>query len=273
MPFVHASAGLLSWREVLLGLAGGGVLGAFGLLRALTVGKDAKKRRFFLNEDLEWAETVYSAVLLAALLMYFVVQAFKIPSGSMESTLMIGDHLFVNKFIYGIHIPLTDKTVLPLRKVKPGDIVVFRFPTDDPDVQHCGGPQFGKDFIKRVIAVGGDTVEVRDGVVIVDGKPREKEPYAQYVDSFRMSPPPLSPSPSEYQELWQSGQLDGRMGDTMRDYFGPVKVPEGDFFMMGDNRDRSCDSRFWGPVAKKYVKGKAWVIYWPPSRMGVIGSH
>ncbi|MBI3300153.1 MAG: signal peptidase I [Elusimicrobia bacterium] len=273
LRFVSAAAGVLSWREVLAGLAGGSVLALFGLWRAWSQGADAEKRRAFLNEDLEWADTVFSAVFLASLLMYFIVQAFKIPSGSMESTLRIGDHLFVNKFIYGVRIPFTQKRVLRFRSVKAGDIVVFQFPTDDPEAQHCGGQQYAKDFIKRVVAVGGETVEVRDGAVLVDGKPRGKEPFTQFVDSYRMEAPAMLPPPGEYQQYWQDGQLDGKLGDTMRDHFGPVKVPEGSYFAMGDNRDRSCDSRFWGPVAERYLKGKAWVIYWPPNRMGLIGAQ
>lgn len=270
LKFVGASAGSLSLREVLAGLAGGGLLAAFGMWRAWSTGSDVEKRHYFLNEDLEWAETVYSAVLLASILMYFLVQAFKIPSGSMESTLRIGDHLFVNKFVYGVRIPFTEKRVLRLKPVKAGDIVVFRFPTDDPESEHCGGSQFGKDFIKRVVAVGGDTLEVRDGVLVKNGAVLGKEPFTQFLDSFRGEKPALAPPTDLYQELWQTGKLDLKMGDTMKDYFGPVKVPAGSYFMMGDNRDRSCDSRFWGPVAEKYVKGKAWVIYWPPNRMGAI---
>jgi signal peptidase I len=270
LKFVGAAAGSLSLREVLAGLAGGALLGLFGLWRAWSAAEHAEKRRHFLNEDLEWAETVYSAVILASLLMYFLVQAFKIPSGSMESTLRIGDHLFVNKFVYGVRIPFTEKRVLRMRPVSTGDIVVFRFPTEDPESQHCGGTQFGKDFIKRVVAVGGDTVEVRSGVLVRNGEVLGKEPFTQFVDSYRTDAPAMPPPPAIYQEFWQGGQLDSKLGDTMKDHFGPVKVPAGTYFMMGDNRDRSCDGRFWGPVAEKYVKGKAWVIYWPPNRMGAI---
>ncbi|TPW21189.1 MAG: signal peptidase I [Elusimicrobia bacterium] len=270
LKFVGASAGSLSWREVVAGFVGGSLLGAFGLWRAYSSAEGAEKRRHFLNEDLEWAETVYSAVILASLLMYFLVQAFKIPSGSMESTLRIGDHLFVNKFVYGVRIPFTDKRVLRMKPVAAGDIVVFRFPTDDPESQHCGGTQFGKDFIKRVVAVSGDTLEIKNGVLVRNGTALGKEPFTQFVDSFRGDAPALAPPPALYQELWAGGALDTKLGDSMKDHFGPVKVPAGSYFMMGDNRDRSCDSRFWGPVHEKYVKGKAWVIYWPPNRMGAI---
>lgn len=270
LKFVGAAAGALSMREVVAGLGAAALLGAFGLWRAWGPATRAEERQHLLNEDLEWAETVYSAVLLASILMYFLVQAFKIPSGSMETTLRIGDHLFVNKFVYGVRVPFTERRVLRLKPVAPGDIVVFRFPTEDPDSQHCGGSQYGKDFIKRVVAVGGDTLEVREGVLVRNGTVLGKEPYTQFLDAVRTEPPAMTPPPAVYQELWESGQLDLKMGDTMKDNFGPVTVPAGTYFMMGDNRDRSCDGRFWGPVAEKYVKGKAWVIYWPPNRMGAI---
>ncbi|OIO12137.1 MAG: signal peptidase I [Elusimicrobia bacterium CG1_02_63_36] len=209
-------------------------------------------------------------MLLAAVLMYFVVQAFKIPSGSMLNTLQIGDHLFVNKFIYGFRIPLTDKRVLELRPVGRGDIMVFRFPTDDPTEVHCGSVQYGKDFIKRVIGLPGETVALRDGKVLIDGKPLGDEPYVHLRHSVRYPAPSIQLTPERYQEFWQNRELDSKLGDTMKDHFGPVTVPEGSYFVMGDNRDASCDGRFWGPVQKKYVKGKAWILYWPPNRMGGI---
>ena len=268
--FVSASAETLSLRELLMGLGGALLLGTWGFIRAWTAGAAPEQRTHFLNEDQEWAETVFSAVILAAVLMYFVLQAFKIPSGSMESTLRIGDHLFVNKFIYGVRIPFTAKRLLRIKPIARGDIIVFRFPTDDDEVVHCGTPQYGKDFIKRVIGLPGEKVEVRGGFVRVNGEPLGRESYAEYRDPFRREAPTARLSSEEYQSLWASGQLDATLGDTMKDEFGPVTVPEGSFFVMGDNRDRSCDGRFWGPVAERYLKGKAWIIYWPPSRMGRV---
>lgn len=265
-----AASGSVSLRELLPGVVGGLVLGFWGYWSAWKDGAQAAKRREAMEEDLEWAETVFSAVLLAAVLMYFVIQAFKIPSGSMESTLRIGDHLFVNKFIYGVRIPYTHKRLLRMRPVRRGDIVVFQFPSDDAEELHCGSPQYGKDFIKRVIGLPGDTVEVRDGAVWVNGAKAADEPYAQFLDPFRAPRPSFPPASSEYQRLWQERRLDQTMGDAMRDHFGPVRVPEASYFVMGDNRDRSCDGRFWGPVGEGYLKGKAWVVYWPPSRMGRI---
>ncbi|MBI4348410.1 MAG: signal peptidase I [Elusimicrobia bacterium] len=219
---------------------------------------------------MEWAETVFSAVLLASLLMYFVVQAFKIPSGSMRTTLLEGDHLFVNKFIYGVRIPFTRKRILKFTQPRRGDIMVFQFPTDNPQETHCGSVQFGKDFIKRTIGLPGETVEIKKGKVFIDGKVLEGEAYAQYVDASRYPPATTKLPAEDYQRLWQTHQLDHRLGDAVRDNFGPIKVPEGTYLMMGDNRDRSCDGRFWGPVAEHYLKGKAWVIYWPPTRIGRV---
>jgi signal peptidase I len=265
-----SASGLISIREVLSGLAGAAALGLWGYWSGWTGGAKAEKRREILAEDLEWAETVFSAVLLAAVLMYFVVQAFKIPSGSMESTLKIGDHLFVNKFLYGVRIPFTKKRVLRLRPVGRGDIVVFQFPTDDPNEDHCGGPQYGKDFIKRVVGVPGDTVEVRNGAAFVNGQKAVADGHVQYLDPFRTPKPLLSFGGDEYQKIWEERQLDKTLGDAMRDNFGPIHVPPGEYFVMGDNRDRSCDGRFWGPVPDHYLKGKAWFIYWPPARIGSI---
>jgi signal peptidase I len=174
----------------------------------------------------EYAEALAVALLLALVIRTFVVQAFKIPSGSMLPTLQIGDHILVNKFIYGprLEIPLTQTSLgqLPgLRKPMPGDVVVFIWPKDR-----------SKDFIKRVIAVEGQTVEVRSKQVYVDGKPWD-DPHATWAP-----------------------------GHGQSDNSGPFTVPPGHVFVMGDNRDQSYDSRFWGPVPMSDIKGKALIIYW-----------
>ncbi len=268
-----AGDGQITAAQIYLGLAAAGVAALFGFWNGRKAGAKAETQDYYLAEDMEWSETVFSAVLLAAVLMYFVIQAFKIPSGSMENTLLIGDHLFVNKFIYGLQIPLTDKRVMPLRPIERGDIIVFRFPDEDPNAQHCGGSQDGKDFIKRVIGLPGDVIAVKNGQLYVNGKARTNEPYAQFLDGPNRQPQSLlaqSLTPQKYQELWQTHRLDFVLQDVQRDYFGPVTVPPGDYFAMGDNRDRSCDSRYWGPVEKKDIKGKAWFLYWPPSRVGLI---
>jgi len=208
----------------------------------------------------------------------FVVQAFKIPSGSMENTLLIGDRLFVNKFVYGLRVPYTGRRVLGLEKIARGDVAVFKFPVEDPRELHCGSVQYGKDFIKRVIGLPGDVVEVRQGRVMVNGRPPEQEPYAHWTAPYRMQEPLRAKeiSGERYQQLWQEHRLDREFEDkpddyaSLRDYFGPVTVPARSYFMMGDNRDASCDSRYWGPVPEGFMKGKAWLLYWPIARMKTV---
>ena len=163
----------------------------------------------------QYTEAFLIAILLALVIRTFVVQAFKIPSGSMLPTLQIGDHLLVNKFLYWFTDP------------QRGDVVVFKFPQDE-----------GRDFIKRVIALPGDKVEVRGKRVYVNDKPVQ-ESYAVHLDPS-MQENPHSP----------------------RDNFAPVQAPSGQLFMMGDNRDYSMDSRFWGFLDIKKIKGKAFIIYW-----------
>ncbi|MBI4379903.1 MAG: signal peptidase I [candidate division NC10 bacterium] len=163
----------------------------------------------------QYTEAFLIAILLALVIRTFVVQAFKIPSGSMLPTLQIGDHLLVNKFLYWF------------ADTQRGDVIVFKFPQDE-----------GRDFIKRVIALPGDKVEVRGKQVYVNDK-RVQESYAVHLDPS-MQENPHSP----------------------RDNFSPVTVPAGQLFMMGDNRDYSMDSRFWGFLEIKKIKGKAFIIYW-----------
>lgn len=175
----------------------------------------------------EYAESIIIAALLALVIRTFIVQAFKIPSGSMEDTLAIGDHILVNKFLYGTRIPFTDKKILKIRDPRRGDVVVFEYP-EDPS----------KDFIKRVIGTPGDEVEVRNKKVFVNGKIYDN-PHEIHKE--------LGIIPKE---------------QNPRDNFGPIKVPEGALFVMGDNRDRSYDSRFWGFVKYDKIKGLAFIKYW-----------
>jgi signal peptidase I len=172
-------------------------------------------------------EAIAIAVVLALFIRAFVVQAFKIPSGSMKDTLLIGDHILVNKFIYGVKMPFTNATLVPVKNPQRGDIMVFKFP-EDPK----------KDFIKRVIGVEGDVIEVRQKKVFVNHR-ELVEPYAKHTDP-RIIPAWIQP----------------------RDNFGPVTVPKDSLFVMGDNRDHSYDSRFWGFVNLHAVRGKAFIIYW-----------
>ncbi len=245
---------------------------AYGLWRGRSAGAKTEPRRRLLGDDQEWAETMFSSLLLAAALMYFVVQAFKIPSGSMRVTLLEGDHLFVNKFIYGLRVPYTGRRVMPLRPVYRGDVIVFNFPDDDPQAIHCGSIQYGRDFVKRVVGVPGDVIQVRDGRLFLNGVAQTDESYARYEPIMRQ-PESLRAThltPQIYQELWQSHKLDRELQEVQRDYFGPVTVPPHSYFAMGDNRDHSCDSRYWGPVEERFLKGRAWILYWPPSRMKTV---
>jgi signal peptidase I len=184
----------------------------------------APKKKGVLRENLE---AIIVAVILALFIRTFVVQAFKIPSGSMKNTLLVGDHILVNKFIYGIKLPFIDKTIIPIENPKRGDIIVFQFP-DDPS----------KDFIKRVIGIGGDVIEIRNKKLFVNGilVPHK---HGIYKDP-RVYPASLQP----------------------RDNFGPITVPKGKLFVMGDNRDFSYDSRFWGFVDLSAVRGEAFIVYW-----------
>jgi signal peptidase I len=258
--------------DIFPALSAAAVAAGFGFWRAWSKGESVESRRFYLDDDLEWADTVFSSALLAWVLMTFLVQAFKIPSGSMEKTLLIGDHLFVNKFVYGLRVPIWGKRILSLRGVQRGDVMVFEFPVPDPRDTHCGKVNAGENFIKRVIGLPGESVTVSAGKVFIDGKLMSDEHYAEWGDDFRQpeSVHAKEIAPARYQELWQDHKLDRELGDIQKDYFGPVKVPEGSYFMMGDNRDHSCDSRYWGPVHNRFIKGKAWFIYWPPSRMTVV---
>jgi len=262
------TAVLFSSRQVMYGLVAAlaGVCYAWwkGAGRKEEI-KDGAPRA--IREDLEWSETVFSAVLLASVVMYLFVQAFKIPSGSMEKTFLVGDHLFVNKIVYGVRIPYTNKKIIKFFKVKRGDIVVFQFPSTDPQEFQCGGSQYGKDFIKRVIGMPGDSVELKDGKLYVNGA-KQEELYMQNLDQYRYPRGATQSHPADYQKNWETRMLGKMYSDYIRDNFGPITVPAGSYMVMGDNRDRSCDSRYWGPVPESLIKGKAWFTYWPPGRIG-----
>lgn len=178
----------------------------------------------------EYFESLVIAVIMALFIRTFIVQAFKIPTGSMEPNLLIGDHLLVNKFVFGPGG--AERVLLPTREVRRGDVVVFKYP-EDPE----------RDFIKRVIGLPGDTVELRQHRVHINGSLLD-EPYAHYL------PRPTDADSHEY------------TAHDVRDAYGPVVVPPDAYFVMGDNRDNSQDSRYWGFLPRDYVKGRALFIYW-----------
>ncbi len=178
----------------------------------------------------EYFESIVVAVILALFVRTFIFQAFKIPTGSMKPNLLVGDHLLVNKFMFAPTASALEKAVLPMRDIQRGDILVFKFP-EEPE----------RDFIKRTIGLPGDTVELKNQTILINGQPLA-EPYAHYLF------PPADDT--------QTDSFD------IRRKYGPVTVPEGHYFMMGDNRDDSQDSRFWGFLPAHYVKGRALFIYW-----------
>lgn len=181
----------------------------------------------------EWSEALIVAVVLALIIRTFLFQAFKIPSGSMLDTLLIGDHLLVNKFIYGTQLPFTDERFLALREPHRGDVIVFEFP-GDKDKSYFQR----RDFIKRVIGEPGDKIEIRNKKVFVNDSAYE---IAQEVHKDSAVVPAVA---------------------SPRDFSGPFFVPTGKYFVMGDNRDYSFDSRFWGFVPEEKIKGLAFIKYW-----------
>jgi len=178
----------------------------------------------------DWSEALIVAAVLALIIRTFFLQAFKIPSSSMEDTLLIGDHLLVNKFIYGTHLPFVDDPVLKVRDPQRGDIIVFEFP-EDKDKSYFER----RDFIKRIVGLPGDRIEIHDKNVFVNGQ-RFVTPNAVYKD--------------------------GNITAGPRDSMPPVVVPPHSYFVMGDNRDHSYDSRFWGFVDRSVIKGVAFIKYW-----------
>ena len=182
----------------------------------------------------EYLEMLVGAVILALFVRAFIFQAFKIPTGSMEPNLLIGDHLLVDKQVFSPTLGWIEDVFFAKRQIRRGDVLVFKFP-EDPT----------RDFIKRVIALPGETFEIQDKQVLINGVPLT-EPYAHFLE------PPLKRTDPDY----------GLYGEDIRDNSGPQKIPEGQLMMMGDNRDNSRDSRFWGTLSVSQVKGRAVVVYW-----------
>jgi signal peptidase I len=181
----------------------------------------------------EYFESIVIAVILALFIRTFVVQAFKIPTGSMENNLLIGDHLLVNKFVFGPSASAWERVLLPMGTIRRGDVIVFKYP-EEPD----------RDFIKRVIGLPGETVELRAKKIHINGVPLD-EPYVHFIE-----PPASDTNISEVTLV------------DVRERYGPITVPANQYFVMGDNRDNSQDSRYWGFLQRDYVKGKALLIYW-----------
>jgi len=230
---------------------------------------DTKAKEKIYAFNLDWAETVYFAGFFASVAMFFFLQAFKIPSASMRNTLLEGDNLFVNKITYGIRLPFMQHKLVKFNDIDRGDIIVFSFPAESKKQINCGEPQYGRDFVKRVIALPGETVEIKNKQVFINGQLMPAQAYEVYDDHNRTEIP-ISIEQEEYQKLWEGRELEHHLGLYLRDSFGPVTVPQGMYLGVGDNRDFSCDSRFWGPIPERNIKGKAWFIHWPPSRMGAI---
>ncbi len=176
----------------------------------------------------EYIKAIMLAVGLALFIRTFFFQAFRLPSGSMEDTLLVGDFLLANKFIYGAKIPFTSARLPALRDPQPNDIVIFEYP-EDPS----------RDFIKRIVAGPGQTVEVRDKILYINNKRAIDPARSKYIDPHIFKKP-----------------------TSLRDNFGPEVVPEGHFFVMGDNRDNSEDSRYWGFLDGNRIHGQAFLLYW-----------
>jgi signal peptidase I len=180
----------------------------------------------------EWIESIIIAFVLAMIIRTFLVQAFKIPTGSMRPTLLEGDLILVNKFIYGAKIPFVDVNLPAARQPRRGDVVVFIYP-ENPK----------KDFIKRLVAIEGETVKIENGTIFIDGQPLLDTVFSQRYYYNRG-------------EFGQEGQK--------------IIVPKNSIFVLGDNSASSQDSRFWGFVPRKNILGKAILIYWPPQRIRII---
>lgn len=193
----------------------------------------------------EWAKSVVVALLLFLVIRTSVVEAFKIPTSSMEGTLLVGDFLLVNKAVYGARIPGTDWTLVPFAEPRRGEVIVFH-PPHEPE----------KNYVKRLVGVPFDTLQMVDKHLYVNGTPAY-EPYARYVDHRGDAGHP--------DMGWQSNHLiaaERRRYQPTRDNWGPIVVPAGRYFVLGDNRDNSEDSRYWGFVKRDQIRGRPWRVYY-----------
>ncbi|MQA88908.1 MAG: signal peptidase I [Gemmatimonas sp.] len=195
----------------------------------------------------EGAKAVSTAIVLFLLIRTFFVEAFKIPTGSMENTLLVGDFLLVNKAVYGAEVPGLHAHIPGYDQPHRSDVVVF-LPPHDPT----------KNYVKRIVGLPGDTLEMRDKVLLINGEP-QFEPYTRHVDRFS--------EPTDARMRWQrdylvKGKRDWRRYDPTRDSWGPIVVPEGKYFALGDNRDNSEDSRYWGFLEASSIRGRPMFVYY-----------
>jgi signal peptidase I len=214
--------------------------------------RELNRPRSRLRMFVDWAKSLVVAIVLFLLIRTFLVEAFKIPTGSMERTLLVGDFLLVNKAVYGAEIPFTSAHLPPIARPQRGDIIVFEWPKDP-----------SKNFVKRLIGLPGDTLEMREGVVRLNGRPVDE----QYVGH---TAPNDDPSGEDFE--WQRNHLvkqaaaSGAPYHPSRNNWGPLVVPGKNYFVLGDNRDNSYDSRYWGFVPDSLVKGQPFVVYYSYAR-------
>ena len=249
--------------SIIIGIVGMIILGIYSLM----LNKEEKIEEVY-KSDLDWAETGWVSLFAASIIMYCFIQAFKIPTGSMRMTLVEGDHLFVNKFIYGIRIPFTEKRILKLKNIKRRDIIIFNCPEKALSVEERE-KHIQKDFIKRCVGLPGDKIEIKNKILYINDEP-QNEPYVNFEDVENIfQTQKFYNTKEEYQRAWEQGRFTELPPIFVRDNFGPVIVPLGHYFVLGDNRDKSFDSRFWGPLEEKHIKGAPLIVYWPINRLGV----
>jgi len=196
---------------------------------------------------LEWAKSFTIAIVLFLFVRTFLVEAFKIPSGSMEKTLLVGDFLLVNKMVYGAEVPFTGKHLPAIRHPQRGDVIVFQWPKD-----------VSKNFVKRLVGVAGDTLWMREGDLYVNGV-RQREQYVSH------SEPEMDPTSEEFswqKKFFVSTAEAAPVGTPSRNNWGPLVVPKDEYFVLGDNRDNSLDSRYWEFVPDSLIRGRPMFVYY-----------
>jgi signal peptidase I len=241
------SASVQAGDEIVDGVPGGMPPRAITPAQRMEALRELNRGRSRLGFLWEWTKIFQVSVLLFLLIRTFLVEAFKIPSGSMENTLQVGDFLLVNKLVYGAEVPFTHARLPRLREPQRGDVIVFEWP-EDPT----------KNFVKRLVGVPGDTLEMREGTLIRNSRTLD-ERYVEHTE------PDMDPAPEDFR--WQRDYLVKTAAAAAgyhpsRNNWGPLVVPKGNYFVLGDNRDNSLDSRYWGFVADSLVKGRPFVIYY-----------